>query len=133
VRGVKDWPCCGLLKRRYGLGLVIIRSEEIEQTHHFQSLKGKFGRFQQTDSATDLLGSGEMANQHADAAGIDGGDAFEVENNFAVTLAEEFDNGGIETVECRAHAEASSELNQFDAVQSFGINIQRCHPLAAGA
>src|SRR6266436_3096857 len=73
-----------------------------------------------------------MANQHADAAGIDGGDAFEVENNFGVTLAEKFDDGGIEAIERRAHAEASGELDNFDAVQGFRINIQRCHLLAAG-
>jgi hypothetical protein len=122
----------GLLKRGDGLGLFIIRREEIQQAHHLQGLQGKFGRFEQTDGAAGLLGGGEMANQHADAAGVDIGDLFEIEDDFGVTLAEEFNDGGIEAIERRAHAEPSSKLDNFDAVHRFRINIQRRHPLAAG-
>ncbi len=120
------------MKRGDGLGFVVVGGEEIQQANHLQGLQSKFGRLQKADGSAGLLGGGEVANQHADAAGVDGGDALEVENNFGVTLAEKFDDGGIETIECRAHAEASSELDKFDAVQSLGINIQRRHPLAAG-
>jgi hypothetical protein len=117
------------LKRRDGLGLIVVRSEEIEQADHLQSLQREFGGLEKADGAAGLLGRSEMANQHADATGIDGWDAFEVENDFGVTLAEEFDDGGVEAVERGTHGEAPSELDYFDAVESFRINVQRCHPL----
>jgi len=66
-----------------------------------------------------------MADQHANTAGIDGWDAFEVEDNFRVALAEEFIDSGIEAVERGTHAEAPDELDNFDAVHSFRIDIQR--------
>jgi len=115
------------------LVLIIKRGEEIQQAHHLQGLQSKFGRLQQTDRAASLLGGGEMTNQHADAAGIDIGDLLEIENDFGVTLAKKFDDGGIEAIECRSHAEASVEFEKFDAVHSFGINFQSFHPLAAEA
>jgi hypothetical protein len=45
-----------------------------------------------------------------------------------MTLAEEFDNRGVEAVERRPHAEAAGEFDDLDSVQSFRINIQRRHP-----
>jgi hypothetical protein len=117
------------LKRGYGLGLIVERSEQIQQTDHLQSLEREFGGLKEADRAASLLGGSEMANQHANAAGINGGDAFEVENYFGVTLAEEFVDGGVEAVERGTHGEAPSELDYFDAVESFRINVQRCHPL----
>ena len=111
------------------MGFVIKAGEEIQQADHFQGLQGKFGGFQEADGPAGLLGSGEMADQHADAAGIDGGDSFKIENDFGMAMAEEFDDRGVEAIECRAHAEASGEFDDFDSVQCFRINIQRRHPL----
>jgi hypothetical protein len=119
----------GLLKRGDSLGFVVEGGEEIQQADHLQCLHGKFGGFENADGTAGLFGGGQMANQHADAAGIDGGDGFEIENDFGMALAQELDNRGVEAVERRAHAEAPGEFDDFDSVQSLRINIQRRHPL----
>jgi hypothetical protein len=125
---VKNWPIGRLLKRRNGGGFVIKGGEEIQQADHFQGLQGKFGGFQEADGAAGLLGGGEMADQHANTAGIDSGDSFEIEDDPGMAMAEEFDNRGVEAIERGAHAEASGEFDDFDSAQSFRINIQRRHP-----
>jgi len=125
----KERPWCGLLKRGYGLGLIVVRSEQIQQADHLQSLQCEFGGLEEADAAAGLLGGSQVANQHPDAAGIDGGDAFEVQDNFGVTLAEEFNDGGVEAVERGTHREPPGEFDDFDAVESLYINVQRCHPL----
>ena len=72
-----------------------------------------------------------MAHQHADAAGIDGRDFFEVEYDFGIALAQEFVHGGIQAIESRTHAQAAFERDDLDAIHCFRINIQRRNPLAA--
>ena len=51
-----------------------------------------------------------MPNQHADAAGIDGGDFFEIQDDAILILAEEFDHSGIETIERRPMAKRPLSL-----------------------
>ena len=114
------------------MGLVVICSEEIEQADHFQGLQSKFGRFQQADRASGLFGAGEMADEHADAAGVDIGNSFEVKDDFGMTLADKFDDGGVKAIERGPHTETSPKLDNFDAFQSFRINIQRRHLPEAG-
>ena len=117
-----------LLKRGDGGRFVVVGGEEIQQADHLESLHRELGGFEEPDGAAGLLGGGEMADQHANAAGIDGGDAFEVEDNFRVALAEEFIDSGIEAVECGTHAKAPGKLDNFDAVHSFRIDVQRRPP-----
>ncbi len=70
-----------------------------------------------------------MPNQHADAAGIDGGDFFEIQDDAILILAEEFDHSGIETIERRAHSQAPFELDDLDSVDGFRLDVQSTHPL----
>lgn len=111
-----------------GFGFFFKSSEEIQQTDHFQGLQGELGGFQQADGSAGLFSGGEMANEHTDAAGIDGGDAFEIEDDFRLAVVEEFVHGGVEAVERRAHAETTGECDNLDAVQSSRIDIQESNP-----
>ena len=120
-----------LLERGGGCGFFVEGGEEIEQADHFQGLNGELGGFEQADASPGLLGGSEMADQHADAAGIDSGDAFEVEDNFGVTVGEQFVHGGVEAVESGAHAQATFESDNFDGVQRSCVDIQLRNPLAA--
>lgn len=117
-----------LLEGRDSLGFVVVGGEKIQQADHFQSLQGEFGGSEKADATACLLGGGEVANQHADAAGIDGGDALEVEDDFAMCLAEQFVEGGVEAIEGGAHAEAPGEFDNFYAIHGFRINVQRRPP-----
>jgi hypothetical protein len=49
----------GLLKRRYGRGLVVKCVKEIEKADHFQSLHCEFGRFQKADCPATLFAGGQ--------------------------------------------------------------------------
>jgi len=69
-----------------------------------------------------------MADEHADAAGIDAGDILEIEDDTILILAEEFDHGGIEAIEGRAHSEASLELDDLHTIDSLGLNVQVLTP-----
>jgi hypothetical protein len=117
-----------LLKRSDGQGFVFKGGEEIQQANHFEGLQGEFGGFQEANGAAGLLGGREMTDEHTDAAGIDGGDAFKVQDDFGLALDEEFVHGRIEAVERRAHAEATCESDNLDAVQSSRVDIQERNP-----
>lgn len=71
-----------------------------------------------------MFGGGEMAHEHADAAGIDREDFLEVENDLVVTFTKHGGHDGIETVEGRTHAQATLHLDDFDPVLRACVDIQ---------
>src|SRR5215472_80691 len=117
-----------LFKRSDGGGFFFKGGEEIQQANHFEGLQGELGGFQQANGAAGLLGGGEMADEHPNAAGIDGGDAFQVQDDFRLAVAQEFVHGRIEAVQRGAHAEAADERDNFDSVKSSRVDIQERNP-----
>jgi len=112
------------LKRGDGVFGLVEGREEIEQAHHFQSLNRKFGWFEKADGAPGLLSGGEMPDEHADAARINGRDFFQIEDDAILSLAEEFGHGRIEAIERGSHAQAATKFDELDAIQSFRLDIQ---------
>jgi len=110
------------------LGFVFKDGEEVEKADHFECLDGEFGWLEQPDGAASLLGGGEMANEHADATRIDGGNGFEIEDDPRVSMAEQFVHGGIEPIEGGPHAQASIERDDFHRIHCFRVDIQRSQP-----
>src|SRR3974390_680248 len=123
-----------LLKRSDGVLGIVESREEIEQAHHFQRLNRKFGSFEKANGTAALLGRRQVADKHANATGIDGRNFFEIQNDAVLSLAEQFGHCGIEPVEGGPHTETAGELDELNAVHSFGLDIQyRClhrHELA---
>jgi hypothetical protein len=120
-----------LLERGDGLGFVFENGEEVEQADHFEGLDRKFGWLEEADGTARLFRAGEMPNEHADAAGIDGRDAFEIQDDFGMGVTQEFVHGGIKAIERGTHAQATRDRNHFDGILRFDVDIQRGNPLAA--
>lgn len=77
-----------LLKRRDGLGQILVRGEKIQQSDHLESLYDKFRRFKQLDRPADLLGRCQAANHHTNRSGVDHRHFLEVKNDLAVGLTQ---------------------------------------------
>jgi hypothetical protein len=113
-----------LLERGDGVFGIFKGGEEIQEANHLEGLHGEFGGLEQTNSAARLFCGGKVAYQHANAAGIDGWDFFEVENDAILTLAKKFAQSGIKAIERRTHGQAAFELDKLDAIDGFGLNVQ---------
>ena len=74
-----------------------------------------------------MFGGGQVADEHADAAGIDGGDQFEIQDDAILSLTEKFGHGGVEAIERGAHGQAPVQLDQLHSVDGFGLNLQGAH------
>ena len=91
---MKQW----LFKRSNGILRIFECGEEIQESHHFQSLHGKFGRPQKTNRATALFGGGEMAHQHADVIVTPINFATEALAKAAVEIAEAAEAAGLDVL-----------------------------------
>ena len=77
---------------------VVVNVENIEDADQFEGLHDHFGRFQEFDGPALLLCGSEKAYQHADAARIDHGNFFEIQDEAGFASGEEIGECGAELV-----------------------------------
>jgi hypothetical protein len=91
------------LERGDRLRQILVSRKEIQQSHHLKRLNCELGRLEQADATPALFCSSQVANQHANAAGVNRGHFLDIENNLVMRLAEQLVHRRVETVERLTH------------------------------
>src|SRR5271169_99699 len=123
-----DWRGRRLAERLDCFAFVIEDLEQIDQAHDLQRLQGELGGTDQLEAAATRLGSGEGADQQADAAGIDHGDLGDVDHQAVIAGLEQFLHGLPEAVHRLSDLEVPAQPDDLCLPLLANVDIQAFPP-----
>jgi len=107
---------------------IVINFKNIEDANQFEGLHSELGWIEKFQGAALLLRGGEKADQQANAAGVDHGDFFEVEDEARSAGAEEIRKGLAEFVRRLAEDQLAAQLDNFHLSLSTDFDVQSRAP-----
>jgi len=123
----------GLIVGGYGCLGVVVDVKNIKDANQFESLNNHLGWIQKFYGTTLLLCGGEKADQQPDAAGIDHGNFFEVQDETRFSGGEEIGEGSGKLVRRLAEDQLTAQLDKFDLSLSTYFDVQSGLPFQGRA
>jgi hypothetical protein len=104
--------------------LVFKDLEQVEQGDHLEGLDCEFGRIQQLDRTSLLLGGSQDLHQQPDPAGIDPGNFAQVHHDARIAAGQQIVQGLPEAIYCVTQIQPATQLDQLHLAQTAEFDIQ---------
>ena len=104
--------------------LILKNFKEAKQADQLEGLDCEFCGVEKFDRSALGFGRSELANQHADSAGVDGRDFREIENDARVTGVQQVRKSFVGLIKRFAKAEAAAKFDNFNLRMGTNFNFQ---------